>query len=148
MPFAARSVKESIQGALGPEGEAAEIKVGLTSIEILDVRIRAPKGWPSDSTLRARRIVIVPLPGSRESGELPGGEARLCPRHSSQMLNRLPGLSFEPVDRCVMDTQRGTPLGKLAQPTEVLHEPKVPANGLGSHFSAGVDENHRPTCRK
>src|SRR5215468_5012510 len=39
MHFAARSVKESIQEALGPEGEAAEIKVGLTSIEILDVRI-------------------------------------------------------------------------------------------------------------
>ncbi|RPI07996.1 MAG: DUF748 domain-containing protein, partial [Actinobacteria bacterium] len=60
MHFAARSVKDSIQEALGPDGEAAEIKVGLTSIEILDVRIRAPRGWPSDSTLRARRIVVVP----------------------------------------------------------------------------------------
>ena len=60
MHFAARSVKESIQQALGPEGEVAEIKVGLTSVEILDVRIKAPRGWPSDSTLRARRIVVVP----------------------------------------------------------------------------------------
>jgi len=60
MHFAARAIKESIQEALGPEGEAAEIKVGLTGIEILDVRIRAPRGWPSDSTLRARRIVVVP----------------------------------------------------------------------------------------
>jgi hypothetical protein len=60
MHFAARSVKESIQEALGPEGEAAEIKIGLTSIELLDVRIKAPRGWPSDSTLRARRIVVVP----------------------------------------------------------------------------------------
>ena len=60
MHFAARSVKDSIQEALGPEGDAAAIKVGLTSIEILDVRIRAPRGWPSDSTLRARRIVVVP----------------------------------------------------------------------------------------
>lgn len=58
--FAARSVKGSIEQALGPEGEAAAINVGLTSVEILDVRIKAPKGWPSDSTLRARRIVIVP----------------------------------------------------------------------------------------
>ena len=58
--FAARSVKDSIQEALGPEGDAAAIKVGLTSIEILDVRISAPRGWPSDSTLRARRIVVVP----------------------------------------------------------------------------------------
>jgi hypothetical protein len=50
MHFAARSVKESIQEALGPEGEAAEIKIGLTSIELLDVRIKAPRGWPSDIT--------------------------------------------------------------------------------------------------
>src|SRR5262245_9050225 len=60
MHFAARPVTESMQQALRPEGGAAEIKVGLTSIEILDVRIRAPKGWPSDSTLRARRIVVMP----------------------------------------------------------------------------------------
>jgi hypothetical protein len=60
MHFAARSVKDAIHEALGPEGEAAEIRVGLTSIEILDIRIRAPKGWPSDSTLRARRIVVLP----------------------------------------------------------------------------------------
>jgi hypothetical protein len=60
MHFAARSVKASIEQALGPEGEAAEIRVQLTKVEILDVRIRAPRGWPSDSTLRARRIVIVP----------------------------------------------------------------------------------------
>ena len=60
MHFAARSVKESIQQALGPEGEVAEIKVGLTSVEILDVRIKAPRGWPSNSALRARRIVVVP----------------------------------------------------------------------------------------
>jgi hypothetical protein len=60
MHYAARSVEESIHEALGPEGEAAEIKVGLTSVEILDVRIKAPRGWPSDSTLRARRIVVVP----------------------------------------------------------------------------------------
>ncbi len=60
MHFAARAVEESIREALGPEGEAAGIEVGLTSIEILDVRIEAPRGWPSDSTLRARRIVVVP----------------------------------------------------------------------------------------
>lgn len=60
MHFAARSVEKSIQEVLGPEGQAAEIKVGLTTVEILDIRIKAPKGWPSDSTLRARRIVVVP----------------------------------------------------------------------------------------
>jgi hypothetical protein len=60
MHLAARSVEKSIREALGPEGEAAAIKVGLTGTEILDVRIKAPSGWPTDSTLRARRIVVVP----------------------------------------------------------------------------------------
>jgi len=60
MHLAARSVRGSIQEALGPEGDAAEIKVGLTSIEIHDVRIKAPRGWPSDTALRAHRIVVVP----------------------------------------------------------------------------------------
>jgi hypothetical protein len=60
MHYAARSIKTSIEEALGPEGEAAEINVRLTTIELVDVRIGAPKGWPTDSTLRAKRVVVVP----------------------------------------------------------------------------------------
>jgi hypothetical protein len=60
MHFAARSIKTSIEDALGPEGEAAEINVRLTTIELVDVRIKAPKGWPTDSTLRARRVIVIP----------------------------------------------------------------------------------------
>ena len=60
MHFAARAVEQTIREALGPEGQAGEISVGLTRVEILDVNIKAPRGWPSDSTLRARRIVVVP----------------------------------------------------------------------------------------
>jgi hypothetical protein len=44
MHFAARSVKQSILQALGPECDATEVNVRLTSMEIRDVRIRAPKG--------------------------------------------------------------------------------------------------------
>ena len=58
--FAARSLEDSIRNALGPQGEAAEITVRLTSIELVDVRIAAPKGWPAESTLRAKRIVVTP----------------------------------------------------------------------------------------
>ena len=60
MHLAARSIKSSIQEALGPEGEAAEINVRLTSIELVDVRIAAPKTWPTDTALRARRVVVIP----------------------------------------------------------------------------------------
>ena len=60
MHFAARSVKEAIEQALGPEGEATEINVRLTSIELIGVRIRAPKDWPTDTAVRAPRVVIFP----------------------------------------------------------------------------------------
>ena len=60
MHFAARSVEQSIREALGPQGDAAEITVRLTSIELADLEIAAPKGWPADSTLRAKRVVVTP----------------------------------------------------------------------------------------
>jgi hypothetical protein len=64
--------KQSVLYALGPEGEAAEINGRLSSIEIRDVRIRAPKGWPTNNTLRDRRIVIVP-----DLRELPSDRVRV-----------------------------------------------------------------------
>ena len=40
---AIRSLKSQVEQALGPQGEVREIRVGLTGIEILDIRIRAQK---------------------------------------------------------------------------------------------------------
>ena len=60
--FAIRSLKSQVEQALGPQGEVREIRVGLTGIEILDIRIRAQKnsGWPSEDELRAKRVVATP----------------------------------------------------------------------------------------
>jgi hypothetical protein len=67
--FALRAAKGQIEAALGPHGEVKEIKVGLTGVEILGIRIRAPSGgdaasrigaWPAEDQLRAERIVVVP----------------------------------------------------------------------------------------
>ena len=60
--IAIRSLKSQVEQALGPQGEVREIRVGLTGIEILDIRIRAQKnsGWPSEDELRAKRIVVTP----------------------------------------------------------------------------------------
>ena len=59
---AIRSLKSQVEQALGPQGEVREIRVGLTGIEILDIRIRAQKnsGWPSEDELRAKRIIVTP----------------------------------------------------------------------------------------
>lgn len=67
--FALRAAKGQIEAALGPHGEVKEISVGMTGVEILGIRIRAPRGadgapraggWPAEDQLRAERIVVVP----------------------------------------------------------------------------------------
>lgn len=58
--FAAKSLKAKVEQALGPDSEVGEIKLGWSAIEISQIRIHAPQGWPSQDTLRADRIVIEP----------------------------------------------------------------------------------------
>lgn len=58
--FAAQALKTQVEQALGPESVVGEIVVRISSIEIRDVRIAAPKGWPAPETLRAARIVVRP----------------------------------------------------------------------------------------
>ena len=62
--FAVRSIKGQVEKALGPLGEVKEIRVGLTGIELIGLRIRAPHSaaqpWPAEDALRAERIKIVP----------------------------------------------------------------------------------------
>jgi hypothetical protein len=58
--FATKELKSQVEQALGAESEVQEIVVGLSSIELRGIRIRAPKGWPAQDTLRAERVVIKP----------------------------------------------------------------------------------------
>jgi uncharacterized protein involved in outer membrane biogenesis len=60
MHFAAKSLKVKVTQALGPESEVGEIILGWSAVEIRNIRIRAPQGWPSQDTLRAEKIVIKP----------------------------------------------------------------------------------------
>lgn len=58
--FAVQALKGKVEQALGPESEVGEIVVGRSTIEVRNLRIRAPKGWPASDALRAERIVIEP----------------------------------------------------------------------------------------
>jgi hypothetical protein len=58
--FAAKELKHQVQQALGEESTVGEIVLGWSTIELHDVRIRAPQGWPATDALRAQRVVIVP----------------------------------------------------------------------------------------
>lgn len=55
-----REVKNQVIGVLGPLGSAERIDVGLTSIELVNVRLKAPPDWPAPDALRAARITITP----------------------------------------------------------------------------------------
>src|ERR1035437_9210877 len=61
--FAIHALKSQVEKALGPYGEVQSINVGLTGVEIIGIRIRAPQekqlGWPATDQLRAERILVV-----------------------------------------------------------------------------------------
>lgn len=58
--YAGRILKDQILANLGPESEVGAIDLGLSTVSIRDLRIKAPSGWPADETLRAARIDIAP----------------------------------------------------------------------------------------
>ena len=60
LQFAQREVKERVIAALGPLGSAESIDVGLTSVHLTHVQLKAPPGWPAGDPLRADEITLTP----------------------------------------------------------------------------------------
>lgn len=60
LQFAQREVKARVIAALGPLGSAETIDVGLTSVRLTNVLLKAPPGWPAGDPLRADEIVLTP----------------------------------------------------------------------------------------
>src|SRR5687768_533566 len=58
--IAVQMLKDRVVAALGPASEIAELKVGWSAVELVDLDIHGPKGWPATRTLRATRVKIVP----------------------------------------------------------------------------------------
>lgn len=58
--FAGKTLKGQIEQALGAESSVGDISLGLFSVTVSDLRIRAPAGWPTDENLHAQRIVVAP----------------------------------------------------------------------------------------
>lgn len=56
----AQALKRQVEQALGPESEVGEIVAGWSSVELRDIVIHAPKGWPAADTLRAQRVIVHP----------------------------------------------------------------------------------------
>ncbi len=60
LQLATRTLKDQVEKALGPRGEIGEIRVSLSQVEVLGVKIRATDAWPAPVELSASRIVIRP----------------------------------------------------------------------------------------
>lgn len=62
-----QAIRERIINALGPQSEVGEIRIGLSGIELIDLKIKAPanaslqhSNWPSHLQAEAARIVVTP----------------------------------------------------------------------------------------
>lgn len=58
--LAAKALKTQIEDALGPESTVGDISLGLFSVTVTDLRIKAPPAWPVEESLHAQRIVVAP----------------------------------------------------------------------------------------
>lgn len=58
--YASRLLKAEIETALGGQSMVGDISLGLFSVTLSDLRIKAPAAWPTQENLRAQRIVVAP----------------------------------------------------------------------------------------
>lgn len=61
--LAVRTLRAQVEDALGPRGEVARIELGLNTVVLHGLRIRAEReatSWPADDELRANRVEVVP----------------------------------------------------------------------------------------
>jgi hypothetical protein len=60
MHLAARALKAQVEVLLGPEASIGQIQLAGSAVEIRQLRVPAPKGWPCRDALRAERILVEP----------------------------------------------------------------------------------------
>lgn len=53
-------LQRQIVEALGPGSRLSELKVNWFSVELVELSIDGPKGWPAKRTLEAERVVVYP----------------------------------------------------------------------------------------
>jgi hypothetical protein len=58
--LAARTLKADVLAALGPQSEIGDVHLGFGAVKIEGLRVKAPAGWPADSSLKAATVTIVP----------------------------------------------------------------------------------------
>jgi len=68
--FAAQALKGQVIAALGQDSTIGEVSLGWSAVEVRDLSIRAPEGWPAEETLHASLIRVEPDLRALVSSEL------------------------------------------------------------------------------
>lgn len=85
---AAFALKRQVLAALGPEATIGGVRIGLGSVVVEDLAVAAPKDWPSEQTLRAKRLSVAPDLGALFSGEYHVGNITIEQGYLSMLRTR------------------------------------------------------------
>jgi hypothetical protein len=66
--LALQRLRDAITETLGPRSSVERIELGLTALQLIQLRVRAAPGWPAEDELRASRITVTPDLGSLFGG--------------------------------------------------------------------------------
>lgn len=159
-----RAQKGQVEQALGPYGEVGEIRVSLTGVEVIGIRIRAPENtdksgaWPAEDQLRAERILIVPALRDLLSANVVVRSIRVEGAYLSMLrakdgrMRVLPSLLEKPV---AADGQGATPpvsIGKIELVDSVVEffdaTVRQPAHKIRlERINASVENLHLPDIK-
>lgn len=103
--IATRQLQAEVALALGPRASIGAIRPGWTGIDVLDLRIQGPAGWPVADELRASRVRITPDPRSLFGGPWRIAQVRVEGAYLAVLRTRdgktrvLPSLLEKPQDK-------------------------------------------------
>jgi hypothetical protein len=105
LQVATRQLQAEVALALGPRASIGAIRPGWTGIDVLDLRIQGPAGWPVADELRASRVRITPDPRSLFGGPWRIAQVRVEGAYLAVLRTRdgktrvLPSLLEKPQDK-------------------------------------------------
>jgi hypothetical protein len=77
-----------VTAVLGPGGQIGSLRAGWNDVEITDLQIAAPDGWPATESLRVERVRIVPSWGSLISEQIRIARIEVTGAHLSALRTR------------------------------------------------------------
>jgi len=141
--FAAKALKGQVEQALGPTSEVGGITVGWSTVQVHGLRIKGPKGWPAQDTLRARRILIVPDLRALLSAKVRLTRILVEDGYISVLRSRKGGLRLLPGLLRTADSKTAT--SELSRPTVSIATIEVRAGTL-DFFDATVSRPPHKLC--